>query len=319
MDAIRTALVQLLAQVGPGRVVSPRRLALALGDPAAARFVGAWAADLASRGTEQPWHRILASDQRLPWRSVPLRRRAAERLRAEGLSLRGDRVLGPERDWCQPTLGSPPLARLREERAELKQRLVLSGPPGEIRWFGGFDVSYRDDTAFGALVLVRRATLAVEAVRIAERHVDFPYIPGYLAFRELPLARQLLRPPPDETLLFVDGHGILHPDEFGVASHIGVACDLPTIGIAKGLLCGLVSQTPLASGERPVRLGRRVCGYAFGSVGAGRPRFYASLGHRVGRPTMLRVVREATRGRLPEPILEADAAARKAREEGGAA
>lgn len=319
MDPIRAALAELLAEVGPGQVISPRRLALALGDPKAARFVGAWAADLASHPTSLPWHRILTSDQRLPWRSLPLRRLAADRLKRERLSLRGDCVLVPESAWCQPSLSSPPLARLRTERLELKQRLALSGPRGGVRWFGGFDVSYRDDAAFGAFVLLRRTTLVVEEVRTAQRHIDFPYIPGYLAFRELPVAQLLLRQPPEETLLFVDGHGILHPDGFGAASHIGVACDLPTIGIAKRLLCGSVSRVPLQSGEWPVRLEGRVRGYAFGGSGARRPRFYASPGHRVSRPAMLRAVREATRGKLPEPILRADAAARKAREEGGAA
>lgn len=318
MDPIRPTLSRLLEEVGCGQVTTPGRLAQALGDASAARFVGRWAGELAMSSSHLAWHRILTAERRLPWRAASLRAVAASRLRGEGLSVRGGRVLVPDGAWRQPKLGCPPLAALRRERAKLKRRLLLRGPESEIRWFGGFDASYDGDAAFGALVVLNRRTLEIDHVRTARRTVDFPYIPGYLAYRELPLAEALLAPHPEETILFVDGNGVLHPEGFGVASHIGVVCGLPTIGIAKRLLCGSVSRRPLRSGEWPVRVGGEVRGYAIGGArGGARPRFYASIGHRVGRTAMLKAVREATLGRLPEPILRADAEARRARAEGG--
>jgi len=316
MDPIRPALSRLLEEVGRGQVTTSGRLAQALGDASAARFVGRWGSEVALSVSHLPWHRILTAEGRLPWRAASLRALAAERLKGEGLSVRGGRVQVPEGAWHQPGLSSPPLAALRRERAKLKRRLLLRGPEAEVRWFGGFDASYDGDVGFGALVVLNRRTLEVEHARTARRRVDFPYIPGYLAYRELPLAEALLTPPPEETILFVDGNGTLHPEGFGVASHVGVVCGLPTIGIAKRLLCGTVNRRPLRSGEWPVRVGGEVRGYAFGGTpGSARPRFYASIGHRVGRTAMLTAVREATRGRLPEPILRADAEARRARAE----
>ncbi len=177
---------------------------------------------------------------------------------------------------------------------------------GPLRRVAGADVSYaRGDTHLYAAVVVLDANTLVEVERagVARRAV-FPYLPGYLSFREAPAVLEAcarLAQPPD--LLLVDGHGLAHPRGFGLACHLGVLLDLPTIGVAKSVLVGSAPDP----GERRgawapmVHEGQRV-----GSVLRTRERVrpvYVSVGHRVALATARRLtLRFAPRFRLPEPI-----------------
>ncbi len=157
----------------------------------------------------------------------------------------------------------------------------------------------------------------LETVEACEREVDvdFPYIPTYLAFRELPAIRAALeglRRKPD--LLFVDGHGRLHPAHFGFACLAGVELDIPTIGIAKHPLAGRpVPSRVSVPGATAIELDGAVRGYAWVPPGASRP-FYVSVGHRISLPTALATAQRATRRRYPEPLLVADRLSKEGRE-----
>jgi deoxyribonuclease V len=131
----------------------------------------------------------------------------------------------------------------------------------------------------------------------------FPYLPGLLSFREAPWvldAFSRLQRRPD--VLILDGHGTAHPRRFGLASHLGVLLELPTVGAAKSLLVGEHGRLGLARGSRS-RLtlhGRRVGDVVRTRTGV-RP-IYVSPGHRVGFERAVRLVLSTTRGlRLPEP------------------
>ncbi len=140
----------------------------------------------------------------------------------------------------------------------------------------------------------------------AVREVCIPYVPGLLAFREMAvlapaLARliRLLGRKPD--LIIVDGHGIAHPRRAGIATHVGVAFDIPSIGVAKRRLYGRETQQAgmelLVAEEGPIAVILR----------KGRSRIYVSPGHRVGLKTSARLVGSMLkRGRLPEPTRLAD-------------
>ena len=145
---------------------------------------------------------------------------------------------------------------------------------------------------------------------------EFPYIPGFLAFREAPaiveaLAR--LKRAPD--LLMVDGHGICHPRGLGIASHLGVLCDLPTIGVGKTILIGEPAG-PLGekAGDRVSLMwkGREVA-----MLLRTRPRarpLIVSAGHRISLPTAIEWVLKCLQGkRLPEPTRQAHLAANELR------
>ncbi|MBP9518272.1 MAG: endonuclease V, partial [Fervidobacterium sp.] len=106
----------------------------------------------------------------------------------------------------------------------------------KIQYIGGLDVSYLDKYALGVLVILDNELNIVDIIS-QKAGVEFPYIPGLLAFREAPVILECLRKSsikPD--VLIFDGQGIAHPRGFGIASHIGVLLDVPSIGVAKSRL-----------------------------------------------------------------------------------
>jgi deoxyribonuclease V len=110
---------------------------------------------------------------------------------------------------------------------------------GRVRRVAGIDIGVKDDRARAAVVVLDWPSLETVEASVVEQPCRFPYVPGLLSFRECPsilAAFRRLRARPD--LLMVDGHGIAHPRRFGIASHLGVLLDLPSIGCAKSLLTG---------------------------------------------------------------------------------
>ena len=147
----------------------------------------------------------------------------------------------------------------------------------------------------------------------AVRPLQFPYVPGLLSFREIPVllaALKKLRQVPD--LIFCDAHGYAHPRRFGLASHLGVLLDLPTIGCAKSLLTGKETQLGRERGawsavvDADARGEEEVIGAAVGTREGVRP-VYVSQGHRVSLETAIRLTLQVADGfRIPRPTREAD-------------
>ena len=114
---------------------------------------------------------------------------------------------------------------------------------GSIQIVAGADAAYTKTRIFGAMVCVSYPEIEIIAESVAEAPVSFPYIPGLFAFRELPVLEACwpgLGKKPD--LVIVEGHGYAHPRRFGLASHLGVVLDVPTIGVAKKILVGSVQD-----------------------------------------------------------------------------
>jgi deoxyribonuclease V len=160
---------------------------------------------------------------------------------------------------------------------------------------------------------MRYDSMEIDQVTILKSQVGFPYIPGYLSFRELPVLLKLLRSVPNRPdILLVDGAGILHPRQCGLACLVGLLADIPTIGVAKSHLAGNVAtgERIRRTGSGHIRLmelnGQRLGG-VFQRPQRGRPILYVSPGHRVGLASSLRIVeRTLAMGRLPAPIRWAD-------------
>ncbi len=217
--------------------------------------------------------------------------------------------------FVEPLPAVPLLEELRAEQRRLASRVSEEDEPRAAGTYGGVDVSYRGDRAFSVAVSLDARTLEILEVSQCETEVDFPYIPTYLAFRELPAVRTAvegLRERPD--LLFVDGHGRLHPARFGFACFAGVELDIPTIGIAKHPLAGhpVPSEGPVLRAT-PIELEGEIRGFAWVPPGAARP-FYVSVGHRISLKTALATSQRATRRRYPEPLLVADRQSKEGRE-----
>lgn len=206
----------------------------------------------------------------------------------------------PRHDWDLDP------ARARSLQETLRRRVVETTGPEEVRLVAGMDVSYdrRSPILFGAVVLLDAKSLEIVETRGVRERARFPYVPGYLSFREAPAVLRAfagLRRRPD--LLICDGHGRAHPRRFGLACHVGVWLDLPTIGCAKSRLVGDHREPGTRRGcHRPLTDGDEVIGEVVRTRDGVRP-VYVSVGHRVDLPTARSWVLRLARGtRIPEPI-----------------
>lgn len=214
-------------------------------------------------------------------------------------------------------------AQARRLQERLRRRVVRADRFGPVRRVAGADVSYdrRSPRLFAAVVVIDARSGAVLERAGVEARARFPYVPGYLSFRELPPlleAFERLREPPD--LVVCDGQGFAHPRRFGLACHLGVTLDLPTIGCAKTRLVGTYREPGLRRGaHRRLLDGDEVIGEVVRTRDGVRPVF-VSVGHRVGLESARRwVLRLARRHRLPEPSREAHQEVNRLRRETGRA
>lgn len=181
-----------------------------------------------------------------------------------------------------------------------------------LRTVAGVDVAYgvrgRSGIARAAAVLLDLTTLSVLAESVVQMPATFPYVPGLLTFREAPAAIAAIDGlPMRPDLLICDGQGIAHPRRCGVASHLGLALDLPSIGAAKSRLCGTHLDPPAEPGGwTPLLDGDEMIGACLRTRAATRPLFI-SIGHRVSLATAVALVLHCSKGRrLPEPTRLAD-------------
>lgn len=191
--------------------------------------------------------------------------------------------------------------------------LIIQQPLGgnRIKLIAGVDVSVKGGMVRAAIVTMNMDGFEIVETQTAQRRLEFPYIPGLLAFREAPVLMQAfrkLRSVPDVAL--VDGHGLCHPRLFGLACHMGLAWDIPTIGVAKSRLVGAGPEPGEQKGAwAPLEFQGQVVARVLRSRERVKP-IFISVGHRVDLPTAMEVVlRSLTRYRLPEPIRAAHKAA----------
>ncbi len=187
----------------------------------------------------------------------------------------------------------------------LREQLILRWDGRPVETVGGVDVSLTARAARAAIVVLRLADLLpIEGVT-ASAPLSFPYVPGLLAFREGPAilaAWTRLHRKPD--LLMFDGQGIAHPRGLGIASHMGLWLERPTIGVAKSRLYGqFAPPEPHAGASSELRDPQT--GAVIGVVLRTRERsspLFISPGHLIDLPNTLAFVKQCLRGhRLPEP------------------
>ncbi len=186
-------------------------------------------------------------------------------------------------------------------------QVIARGEPPSVALIAGIDVGLHRTVAGkvmrAAVVLLSWPGLQVVEEVVAEAAPSFPYVPGLLSFREAPVvleALTLLRRRPQ--LLFCDGQGIAHPRRFGIASHLGLWLQLPSIGCAKSILVGEHQPLAPAAGARQPLLhkGEEIGTVLRSKVGC-RP-LIVSAGHLVGQKESVSWVERCLRGyRLPEP------------------
>ncbi len=202
------------------------------------------------------------------------------------------------------------LDEARAVQEVLRHRVVPHGDVPAPRRIAGVDMHFGpvSGLAWAAVAVLDGESLELVESVLASVPAGFPYVPGYLSFREAPAALAalaMLREPPD--VLMVDGHGLAHPRRLGIACHIGVLTGLPAIGVAKSRLVGRHEEPAATAGSTTPLLHRReMIGSVVRSRDGLRPLF-VSAGHRIGLERAVELVLATTRGRrLPEPTRIAD-------------
>ncbi len=212
-----------------------------------------------------------------------------------------------ERSWPS----SPAEARQIQER--LRGQVVAEDTLGLVHEVAGVDAHYTGDCVYAAAVVMGLPNLATVECALIRRPLTFPYVPGLLSFREAPAITEALnRLSKKPDLVLVDGQGLAHPRRFGLACHLGLLADLPTIGVAKSHLIGMYKEPGIERGAwSPLTDGGETIGAVVRTRRAVRPVF-VSVGHRISLRTAIDLVLRCTgQFRLPEPIRAADRLSRQ--------
>jgi len=193
---------------------------------------------------------------------------------------------------------------------QLKSLVVTSDRLEAVRYVAGVDVGFLENYTISqaAVAVLSFPDLQLQETAIARRPTTFPYIPGFLSFREVPAildALEKLTIIPD--LILCDGQGIAHPKRFGLACHLGIAIDVPTIGAAKSRLIGTHQELPPEKGSWQPLIDR---GETVGAVVRSRTNvrpLYVSPGHRINLESAIDYTLQCTpKYRLPETTRWAD-------------
>jgi len=228
-----------------------------------------------------------------------------------------------------------------KEQLELKEKLITTDQfswsidphsPDALQYLAGVDISFISGDSVNAcamLVVLSYPELKVVYETSEMIKLTAPYIAGFLAFREVPhlvaLVERLKNEKPEvmPQVIFVDGNGFLHPRGFGIACHLGVLCDIPTIGIGKNFLVvdqltmkgvkHLATEKCVKGGDwvRLVGASGTIWGAAFRSTDDNTKPVFVSIGHRISLETAVELTKRCCLYRVPEPIRQADQRSRK--------
>ena len=200
--------------------------------------------------------------------------------------------------------------RAKKLQEELSVRVLsefYNTPPldtSRLVYIAAFDSAYANSKQYAVVVLYDYARRAVIEKNYAVVDVKVPYIPGLLAFREVPgYMRAYMKIPVKPQLILVDGHGLSHPRSFGIATHLGLVLGLPSIGVAKKHLYGEIFET--SNGRKQIRAHGLVVGEVLEHEGK---KLYVSIGYKIRLEDAVYVMKSLlVKGvELPIPLHEAD-------------
>jgi len=205
-----------------------------------------------------------------------------------------------------------------EDKLSLKELKLVAGADQAFLHDSKTENEMKEEKIISAVVVLEYPSMRVIDYSYSVMHVNFPYIPGLLSFREAPAiinAFNALKNENKPELLIIDGCGINHPRFAGLATHVGVVLDVATIGVAKNLLCGS-GAVPIEEGEeRVIKYKGQDIGYYLKSKKGCKPIIVAP-GHKVSLHTSLKIIKNCLRAhKLPEPTRMAHLCANKIKKE----
>lgn len=255
-------LRKLLDQIPEDKVTTYRILGEALGDPVVSRVIG----------------------------SV-LSREDFQKFRSRVVRIEKDNFIFS--DFESDTL----LKKLMDEQTRMATK-VIHEDAGIIRRIAGVDVAYSNDEAYAVCAVVDDSIKVVEKSSSVIK-TRFPYIPGYLAYREAPAVISAVSKCSDFDVLLINGHGIAHPRECGLATFVGLQLNMPTIGVARRILVGSIGKR---KGDwAPILKEGKIVGAELWKNN--KSPIYVSTGNRICIETVIRVIRGLQiRSNIPEPL-----------------
>ena len=201
-----------------------------------------------------------------------------------------------------PWHNSPSAAK--KIQAKLRKKVETDRPIGKINLIAAADASFRNNYAYAAVAVFTYPDLELKEVQTGKAKLRFPYIPGLLTFREGPVlmkAFKKIKSEPD--VIIFDGQGIAHPQRMGIATHMGILLDRPTIGCAKSKLVGNYHEPGKEKGRfSNLYLDGEIVGAALRTRTGAKPVFVSS-GYKIDLPSAIKIIRACSKAyRIPEPI-----------------
>jgi len=284
--AIDEYTYNLVRQISDGKISTYGAVARALGDIRASRAVGRMMNQNPS-ADDMPCFKIVYSDGKLGGFGLGIDDKI-RRLKQDDISVKDGRIVDFEDVLFDDFKTDYPLKKLRSEQKKLSKKVEITDGFDEIETVAGFDVAYPKndfDDCCGACVVMDYKTKKIIEEKTIFTKTFFPYIPTYLSFRELPFLKKLVESlESNPTILMIDGNGVLHPYGIGIASHAGISFNIPSIGVAKSMLCGKLENNM-------VTIDNKKMGYTLFSSKRVRKPVYVSPGHKISLETSLDVVK----------------------------
>lgn len=194
---------------------------------------------------------------------------------------------------------------LVDVQINLSKQVVEEDSFSKLENVAGADVSFsKNHKAVAAAVVLKLDDLEIVEKKTLSVELCFPYVPGFLCIREADAVISVINAlESDFDVLMVNGHGVMHPRGFGMASHVGVLLDVPTIGLAKRLIGGSYIKEGIQSDQTNqelqfIKIGKRVVGAFFRGI-------YLSVGHKISLNTALDIVKKTSKYKTPEPLRHA--------------
>lgn len=299
----------LVRQIPDGKISTYGAVARALGDIRASRAVGRMMNQNPDADT-MPCFKIVHSDGKIGGFGLGVEDKI-RRLKNDNVHVKNGKIVDFDSVFFDDFKTDYPLKTYRKKQLQLRSKLQLEDKldESEITTIAGFDVAYSKndfDKACAACVVIDYDTKEIIETKIVFEHTFFPYISTYLTFREIPLIKQVYQElTTTPSILMFDGNGILHPFEFGLASHAGVLLEKPSIGVAKSKLCGQQQENNTIVYENEC-LGKAL--YANSQV---KKPVYVSPGHLITLDTAYTIASRLSEYKDPKPVRQAHILATK--------
>jgi len=286
---IEKYVLNFLKQIPYGKITTYKHLAIALGDEISVRAIG----EILNKNkypNKYPCYKVVLSSGEIGGYSLGIEEKK-KRLEKEGIRIENGKVLNFENLLFTDFETDFPLKKLREKEERMKKKIKLK-PLKKYSVVAGVDVSYKEDVATCCYVSMDKNFNKIEKI-IIKTKVKFPYIPTYFSYREGPIILKIMKKVKNKPdVIFIDGNGILHPRNFGIACWVGTILKIPTIGVAKKLLIGNIKRNYIFVNNKKVGC----------VVKIGKEKIFVSPGNLVDIKSAKEIAKKFIKYKIPEPL-----------------